>query len=86
MRVGTRADECGGPKIVVRHGAEDVRHELAAAAAVALDVRGTRTGHRPLLSVAPAVPRSLEDSKREGRSDLDQRPVRSEREYRRKVE
>jgi hypothetical protein len=81
-RVGTRADECGGPKIVVGHGAED---ELAAAAAAAVDVRGTRwsSARRPLLSVATAVPRSLEDSKREGRSDPDQRPVQSEREYRR---
>jgi hypothetical protein len=44
----------------VGHGAEDVRHELAVAAAVAVDVRGTRADRRPLLAVAPAVPISPE--------------------------
>ena len=58
MRVDTRADECGRPK-TVGHGAEDVRHELAVATAVAVDVRGTRAGRLPLLAVAPAVPISL---------------------------
>jgi len=55
MRVDTRADECGRPK-TDGHGAEVVRHELAVAAAVAVDVRGTRAGRLPLLAVAPAVP------------------------------
>jgi len=57
MRVDTRADECGRPK-TVGHGAEDVRHELAVAAAATMvvDVRGTRVGRLPLLAIAPAVP------------------------------
>ena len=54
MRVDTRADECGRPK-TVGHGAEDVRHELAVAAAVAVDVRGTRAGRLPLLAIMSAI-------------------------------